>query len=100
VALVKGIETGPQGSAKREGIGFEPALDLGMRLLLITLESQQIVAATGGDLLGNRGSAGERVQTDQQGKRMRSANSRRRSSERQTSTPVRNAEADFTTYSI
>ena len=40
VALVKGIETGPQGSAKREGIGFEPALDLGMRLLLITLESQ------------------------------------------------------------
>jgi protein-L-isoaspartate(D-aspartate) O-methyltransferase len=35
-----------------------------------------------------------------QGKRMRSANSRRRSSEGQTSTPVRNAEADFATSSI
>lgn len=58
------IETGPQRSAKREGFGFEPALHLGMRLILIALEHQQIVVAPGGDLCGNLGSAGECVQTD------------------------------------
>lgn len=36
-----------------------------MRLLPITLESQQIVAATGGDPRGNRGPAGERIQADE-----------------------------------
>src|SRR4051812_45515093 len=65
VALVKGIEAGLQGATQREGFGLEPALYLSMRLLLIALEGQQIVAATAGDLRGNLGLAGERVQADQ-----------------------------------
>src|SRR3954454_19990178 len=65
MAIVKGIEAGLQGAIQREGVGLEPALYLSMRLLLIALEGQQIVAATAGDLRGNPGLAGESVQADQ-----------------------------------
>ena len=50
---------------QREGVGLEPALHLGMRLVLIALEGQQIVAATVGDLRGNLGPAGQCIQADQ-----------------------------------
>ena len=65
VALVKGIEEGLQGATQREGVGFEPALHFGMRLVLIALEGQQIVAATVGDPRGYLGPTGQYIQADQ-----------------------------------